>query len=215
VLSIALALLLNRFYLPFLDTTPQPFTSSILALEFAGSLADVRALFVGHDDAIDSFHRGHFVDMLFLVAYGAMLFFANHGAWLWHKRRIYLVGAALALLAGLADCSENLLLMQLQDALQAGGNAPDFSQLRLFVAGKFIAIALAMVCLLPALWPRGVVGKCYAAAVAVAVPATLLTVSGWFNFASAMLLATAVAWLSLWVFMLVITRKMRTHVKAN
>jgi hypothetical protein len=145
--------------------------------------------------------------MLFLVAYGAMLFFANHGAWLWHKRRIYLVGAALALIAGLADFGENLLLMQLNDALRVGGDAPDFSQLRVLVSGKFIAITLATVCLLPALWPRGILGKCYAAAAVVTVPTTVLTIAGWFDFASAMMLATAVAWLSLWVFMLMAVRK--------
>jgi hypothetical protein len=135
---------------------PAVFTSPILALEFASSLTEVRPLFGDASELIRRVHIGHYIDMVFLCAYGAFLSLANIGAWAQWGR--FINGAIAAVIASLADFAENILLMQLTGALLSVAAAPNFILLQFFVSFKFLAIAFSMTCLVPVLWQQTVGG---------------------------------------------------------
>ena len=225
-LVVALALVMSFFYPQSLPNLPAGFSSPILALEFAGSLTEVRTLFGDDSELIRRFHIGHYLDMAFLCAYGAFLSLANIGAWQQRGRFISIIGAIAAVIASLADFAENILLMQLTSALLSVAAAPNFVLLKFFVSFKFLAIAFSMACLVPALWPQAIVektaektarktvgitlgekvgntvGTIYGVATVLAFIATLLTVIGYYGVSTAMSIATVVAWLALWVYLL-------------
>ena len=210
----ALALVMSFFYPLSLPNLPVGFSSPILALEFAGSLTEVRTQFGDDSELIRRFHIGHYLDMAFLCAYGAFLSLANIGAWQQRGRFISIIGAIAAVIASLADFAENILLMQLTSALLSVAAAPNFVLLKFFVSFKFLAIAFSMACLVPALWPQAhveirvgekvgkIAGKVFGVATVLAFITTLLTVVGYYGASTTMVMATAVAWLALWVYLL-------------
>lgn len=206
---IALAIAMSFFYVPSLEGTPEVFSSPILALEFSNSLPEAQALFGGRDDIVRKFHIGHYLDMAFLLAYSAFLYFANFGAWQRKKSSIFLVGSGCAIVAGCADFTENLQLMQLSHALLEGSAAPDFHLLRLCVTVKFTAICLAMLCLVPALWQQNILGKVFTIATVSLAVATVLTLAGRHSASSAMMLLTVIGWGSLWIYLLLALRHTR------
>lgn len=208
-LVIVLSIAMSFFYAPSLDSTPAPFSSPILALEFSNSLAEAQALFAGRDDIVRKFHIGHYLDMGFLLAYSALLYFANIGAWQRKKRGIFLLGSGCAIVAGCADFAENLQLMQLSHALLEGTAPPDFHVLRLLVTIKFSAICLAMLCLVPALWREHLLGKVFTIATVLLSGATVMTVIGKHSASSAMMLMTVIAWGALWIGLLIALRRSR------
>jgi hypothetical protein len=201
---------------------PAGISSPILALEFASSLTEVRTLFGGDSELIRRVHIGHYLDMAFLCAYGAFLSLANIGAWQQRGRFINIIGAIAAVIASLADFAENILLMQLTGALLSVAVAPNFILLQFFVTFKFLAIAFSMACLVPALWQQAIVekkvekkvekrggekvgkiaGKVFGVATVLAFITTLLTVIGYHGASTTMMMATVVAWLALWIYLL-------------
>ncbi len=170
---IVLVLGMNAFYPVTLPTLPAGYFTPILAIEFVASLAHAQALFAGDTALLARTQTGHWIDMGFLLAYGSFLALANLGCWQWQRRRVSLAGAGFAVLAALADCAENLQLLQLGNALQGTSAPPDFSLLRLCVDTKFAGIALSMLCLVPLLWPHGWAGKGFASVSALLAPVTL------------------------------------------
>lgn len=158
---LALAALMFLFYPPALPTLPAGFITPILALEFTDSLEAARAL-LGNDAAlIARVQTGHWIDMGFLLSYGAFLALANLGCWYWQPRPVSLAGLVLALLAAGADSLENGQLLHLGRALLEDTAAPDFGLLRLCVVTKFAAIALSLLCLVPRLRPANGPGKLF------------------------------------------------------
>lgn len=199
---ILLAIILSFFYPANVDNTPQGFSAPIIALEFSTSLSDASQLFADDTRLINRFHTGHQLDMLFLVSYGAFLAFANLSSWYTQRRAISLIGIIAAGIAASADVAENLQLMQLTGALLGTGSAPDFWLLRLFTSTKFLMICASMLCLIPLLWERGLLGRLYTACTLLLTPATLLTLTGYYEFSSAMALLTVIAWVCILIWVL-------------
>jgi len=197
LIVILLGILLSFFYPAGAGNIPPEFSASIIALEFSSSFSDASLLFDDDTALIQRFHTGHQLDMLFLMAYSAFLAFANLGGWYAQRRTLSLIGIIAAGIAASADCAENLQLMQITDALLGSASAPDFWLMRLYVSTKFLMISISMLCLIPLLWNQGFLGKTFCAATLLLAPATLMTLSGYFLFSSAMTLMTAVAWLCL------------------
>ncbi len=202
VLVLLIAIGLTRFYPLQLDTLPAGFVTPILALEFTTSLADARAIVGDNRDLIEQIQRGHWLDMVFLLAYTAFLALAN--GVLWYRLRHW--GAAAGVIAiclgGLADALENSQLLQLGNALLGEAPPPDFAQLRLFVGIKFLAISIAMLCLSRNLFRFGVLGKCFGGVSLVLVPVTVLALDGNPRLIETMGLLNAVGWLILFVWLL-------------
>jgi hypothetical protein len=197
-----LSIAMTRAYPSTVPNLPPEFTSAVLALEFSGSLAEVDALFDGDRGTIMQFHRGHYVDMVYLGVYTVFLAGANLAYWRLQGRLSGLLGMLAAVGAGIADCAENLLLMQVTDALLHQAAAPSFLLLRVLVSSKFVLIGIAMLSLVPSLWRQHSLGKIYSLATAAMIAATTLTLAGYYVASSAMMLATAVAWLALWLVVL-------------
>lgn len=194
---ILLAVIMSYFYPAHAGAMKAGFSHPIIALEFASSFSDANLLFADDTALIQRFQIGHQLDMLFLVAYGAFLACANLGAWYCKKGGLSLIGIIAAGVAASSDCAENLQLMQLTEALLGQGGAPDFWLLRLFVSTKFLMISISMLCLVPLMWNRGWLGGIFASATVLLAPATLLTLSGYFIFSSAMTSLTVLAWICL------------------
>lgn len=202
LLTLLISIGLTFFYPLALDTLPAGFFTPILALEFATSLNDARDIFAGDQALVAQMQRGHWLDMLFLLAYGTFLVLPN--AVLWQRQRHWssLAGMVAAAVAALADILENTKLLQLGDALLQGEPAPDFVLLRLYVGIKFLAISITMLCLGRSLFRYDTLGKLFAALSLVLVPVTMLALDGNPVMIEAMGLITAAGWLILLVWLL-------------
>lgn len=201
-LVVLLALALTFFYPPSLNTLPAGFFTPILALEFTTSLKEARDLFAGDQALIAQMQQGHWLDMLFLLAYGAFLILSNAVLWQYHRHWSALVGMVAAAVAALADMLENTRLLQLGEALLKGEPAPDFVLLRLYVGIKFLAISIAMLCLGRTLVRYDMLGKLFAVISLALVPVTMLALEGNPPLIEAMGLMTAAGWLLLLTWLL-------------
>jgi hypothetical protein len=199
---ILISVVISFFYQPSVPNLPPEFDTPILALEFASSLSDASHLFGDDAKLIRKFQVGHQLDMVFLIAYGAFLWFANLAAWRVQRKTLSLIGMICAIIAASADAAENTQLMQLTDTLLGTSSAPDFWLLRLFASTKFLFISASMLCLIPMLWQQGFIGRLYSGASLLLPAATVLTVSGQFQFATPMIIITVLAWSCLLVCLL-------------
>lgn len=197
-----IGIVISFFYPPLPGELPEGFSLSVIALEFTSSLSNARALFEGELAMIHRYQTGHNIDMIYLVAYGAFLGFANLSGWYAQRRALSLIGIIAAGIASSADFAENLHLMQLSQTLLGSGSAPDFWLLRLFVSTKFLMISVSLLCLVPLLWNRGWLGRIFCASSALIAPCTLLTLTGFFQFSSPMTGLILVAWVSLLLWVL-------------
>jgi len=200
--TVLIGIVISFFYPPLPGALPEGFSLSVIALEFTSSLSSASALFQGDLAMIHRYQTGHSIDMMYLVAYGAFLGFANLSGWYVRRRALSLIGIIAAGIASSADFAENLHLMQLTQALQGSGSAPDFWLLRLFVSTKFLMISVSLLCLVPLLWNRGWLGRGFCASSILIAPCTLLTLSGFFQFSNAMAGSILVAWVCLLVWVL-------------
>ena len=151
-------LLLGLVLLPFgamlAQTFPQTSFSAepaygapILAFEFAGSQADLIAVFGPDGDPLQiarlaAMRAGNEQDYVFLLLYGGFL--GCGLAALWHELRLrpILAATALPILAALCDACENWLLFDIQAAFTAGDYWPAMASLPYPVAAKFVLLAL-------------------------------------------------------------------------
>lgn len=205
-LVILIAIVMNLFYPLSLDTLPNGFVTPILALEFTMSLSDAKAIFNDDRTLMKQVQTGHWVDMVFLLAYGAFLALPNWVMWLRFRHWSGLAGMMAACVAPIADVLENNKLLQLGNALLGDGPPPDFALLRLFVGIKFLAISIAMLCLGRNLFRFGITGKLFAVLSLALVPVTMLALEGNPAMIEIMGLLTAIGWLVLMVW-LVMVRK--------
>ena len=200
--ALILGILVSIYYPPLPGAADAGFSFSILALEFTPSLSAATALFRGDSALIFTYQTGHTLDMIYLLAYGAFLAMANLSAWYLQRRAISLIGIIAAGIASSADFAENLHLMQLTEALLGSGSAPDFWLLRLFVSTKFLMINVSLLCLLPMMWQRGWYGKVFSLSTLLLAPATIMTLTGHFQFSNATAGLILVAWTTLLVWLI-------------
>lgn len=201
-LVLLLAIVLLFFYPPTLDTLPTGFRTPVLALGFTPSMGAAHALF-GNDLAlVQQVQTGHWLDMLFLLFWGAFLALPNAVMWLRYRHWSSLVGITAAVVAAVADVMENGQLLQLGTALLDQGPAPDFDLLRQCVEFKFLAISIAMLFLGRGLFRFGLLGKVFAVISLMLVPVTLLGLNGNPAMIETMGLLTALGWLVLLVWLL-------------
>ncbi len=127
---------------------PKSYGSSILALEFARTMPDLRAIFgdgqdPGHIANIAMAQIATWHDMGFALLYP---FFLATGALALRQesewRPLYLV-PLLAMVAGLLDLVENWLLLGILETFRSGGFDPMLTRLGWPVWGKFLALGLA------------------------------------------------------------------------
>lgn len=173
VVSIAVVL---QVVMPTEAPLERGYVTPILALELARSESDV-AFLSGDGEAAErraAFDRGHVVDMAFPFAYGGLILLL-----LWPAVRegdsLARAGAVFAAITVPTDIAENLTLMQLTDALGAGGAIEGLLG-TLFIAtwAKWIALALALAALGAVTWSRS---KLLAVPLFFALPVTLATVA--------------------------------------
>lgn len=184
-----------------LDTLPAGFRTPILALEFIPSMAAAQALFAGDQALVERMQLGHWLDMLFLLCYGAFLALPNGVMWLRYRHWTSLVGMSAAVVASIADAVENGQLLQLGAAVLDQGPEPDFALLRRCVEIKFLAIVLAMLFLGRSLFRFGLAGKLFALVSLILVPVTLLGLNGSILMIEVMTLLIAAGWVILLVWL--------------
>ena len=201
-LVVLIAIALAFFYPASLDSLPTGFRTPILAIEFTMSLADARAIMGADQALVEQVQIGHWVDMVFLLAYSAFLALPNGVMWLRYRHWSSLAGMIAACVAAVADAAENGKLLQLGNALLGDAPPPDFALLRLFVGIKFLAISIAMLCLGRTLFRFDTLGKVFAVISLVLVPVTMLGLEGNPAMIEAMGLLTALGWLVLLVWLL-------------
>jgi hypothetical protein len=180
-LSLMLAILPTR-----VAWMPDGLFTPILGFEFLESEAERAALLgltdqatitngFSAEDIAQSLWLGVAVDMAFLLSYGSFLAVIALTAWREQQRRIYLLAAAMAILAAGSDAMENRLLLALaQPVLQP---LPDsaFDALRFWVLSKFSGLAMCALLLVPFIGTRTRSGKVFAAAAGLNLVAVLLT----------------------------------------
>ena len=199
---ITLTVVMAFFYPTHLDTMPAGYSTPILAIEMVPSLAAAQTLFAGNEALVHQVQWGHYLDMLFLLAYGALLLLSHWGFWLLQRRWLNVLGIAVILIAISADASENLNLMQLGDALLGQSAPPDFWLLRGFVCTKFLGIGISMLCLCPGLWYQGKLGKAFTLCTLLLAPVTLGAVLDIPVLVEAMGKLIALAWLLLFLWLI-------------
>ncbi len=199
----ALAIVLTFFYPVAQDGLPGGFNTPILALEFATSMADARAVF-GDDRALmQQMQTGHRLDILFALFYGSFLTLANFAVWRGYRHWTSLVGMAAAVVAAIADATENGQLLKMGAALLEQGPEPDFTLLRRCVETKFLAIGIAMLLLGRGAFSTGVTGKLFAVISLALLPVTFLGLGGNPTMIEAMTAMTGLGWMVLLAWLLV------------
>jgi hypothetical protein len=118
----------------------------VLAFEFAGSQADLEAIFGFYTDPqqvtrLAAMRTGNERDYLYMLLYAGFL--ASGCIALWHELRLraLLVAAALPVAAALCDAWENWLLFDIQAAFTLGDYSPAMASLPWPVAAKFLLLA--------------------------------------------------------------------------
>lgn len=147
-LTFGLALVLMVLLPSKLEGLPHGFATPILALEFARGPADLLASVGGGSGAmgtiVEAYDRAHRVDFVFAFAYASLL--AVGGASLLPRggRATTLVLVlGLSLVAALADCAENVVLLDATRLVREGAAPASFAPLVVATSTKWGAIALA------------------------------------------------------------------------
>lgn len=209
-ITLVLGIVISLVYPLTLETLPEGFISPILAIEYLASMPDAERLFAGDLALIGRVQTGHYLDMLFLLAYGAFLALANGALWLHTRHWSAKVGVFAAMIAAVADACENLQLLALGQALLGEGGTPDFELLRLCMGGKFLAITVAMLCLGRNLFQQGVAGKLFCGISLILVPVAMLGLDGNPLLIETMALLIMIGWIILMVW-LIKSRNGLTH----
>ena len=162
------------------------FATPIIALEFAETEAEAEALFpsgdvVARDMLASQFLLGNKIDYVFMVAYGAFLFFFSQYLARSSDNRLYLGASALAVLAPLADMVENLQIAKILKSV-AGENEPLLqSTINLMHTATWIKwLALALVFLIFAYHFYTSQKRSWLMAILLTLP-VLLAIAAWFQ----------------------------------
>lgn len=118
----------------------------VLAFEFAGSQADLEAIFGFFTDPqqvirLAAMRAGNEQDYLYMLLYAGFLVSGCLALWRELRLRPLLAAAALPILAALCDAYENWLLFDIQAAFTAGDYSPAMASLPAPVAAKFLLLA--------------------------------------------------------------------------
>lgn len=122
----------------------------VLAFEFAGSQADLEAIFGFFTDPqqvtrLAAMRAGNEQDYLYMLLYAAFLGCGCLALWRELRLRPLLAAAALPVIAALCDAWENWLLFDIQAAFTLGDYSPAMASLPYPVAAKFLLLAAANV----------------------------------------------------------------------
>lgn len=118
----------------------------VLAFEFAGSQADLEAIFGFFTDPqqvtrLAAMRDGNEQDYLYMLLYAGFLMSGCIALWRELRLRPILAAAALPVAAALCDGYENWLLFDIQAAFTAGDYSPAMASLPTPVAAKFLLLA--------------------------------------------------------------------------
>jgi len=118
----------------------------VLAFEFAGSQADLEAIFGFYTDPqqvkrLAAMRAGNEQDYLYMLLYAGFLASGCLALWRELRLRPLLAAAALPIVAALCDAYENWLLFDIQAAFTAGDYSPAMASLPYPVAAKFLLLA--------------------------------------------------------------------------
>ncbi len=105
---------------------PNGIDSPVIAFEFARTQADLVAVFGEAGDPlrqerIQSMDQGNRIDFAYMAAYSVFITLFFMGAYRKSQRRIWLMFAALGVLAGISDAVENTILFEITADLNAAG----------------------------------------------------------------------------------------------
>lgn len=122
----------------------------VLAFEFAGSQADLEAVFgfftdPGQVRRLAAMRAGNEQDYIYMLLYAGFLASGCLALWREFRARWLLAAAALPVVAALCDACENWLLFDIQTAFTAGDYSPAMASLPYPVAAKFLLLALTNV----------------------------------------------------------------------
>lgn len=145
-LTFGLALVLMGLLPSKLEGLPRGFATPILALEFARGPADLLACVGGGSAAmgaiVEAYDRAHLIDFVFAFAYASLL--AVGGASLLPRGgRATTFVLGLSVVAALADCTENVLLLEATRLVREGSAPASFAPLVIATSTKWGAIAFA------------------------------------------------------------------------
>lgn len=118
----------------------------VLAFEFAGSQADLEAIFGFFTDPqqvtrLAAMRAGNEQDYLYMLLYAGFLGCGCFALWRELRHRAWLAAAALPVAAALGDAYENWLLFDIQAAFTLGEYSPAMASLPWPVAAKFLTLA--------------------------------------------------------------------------
>jgi hypothetical protein len=118
----------------------------VLAFEFAGSQADLEAIFGFFTDPqqvtrLAAMRAGNERDYLYMLLYAGFLVSGCIALWRELRHRALLAAAVLPVAAALCDAWENWLLFDIQAAFTLGDYSPAMASLRYPVAAKFLLLA--------------------------------------------------------------------------
>lgn len=122
----------------------------VLAFEFAGSQADLEAIFGFFTDPrqvtrLAAMRAGNEQDYLYMLLYAGFLGAGCLALWRELRARWLLAAAVLPVIAALSDAYENWLLFDIQAAFTLGDYSPAMASLPYPVAAKFLLLALTNV----------------------------------------------------------------------
>lgn len=122
----------------------------VLAFEFAGSQADLEAIFGFFTDPqqvkrLAAMRAGNEQDYIYMLLYAGFLASGCLALWRELRLRPLLAAAALPVAASLCDAYENWLLFDIQAAFTAGDYSPAMASLPYPVAAKFLLLAITNV----------------------------------------------------------------------
>ncbi|SBV31324.1 conserved membrane protein of unknown function [uncultured Sphingopyxis sp.] len=118
----------------------------VLAFEFAGSQADLEAIFGFFTDPqqvtrLAAMRTGNERDYLYMLLYAGFLAGGCIALWRELRHRALLAAAVLPVAAALCDAWENWLLFDIQAAFTLGDYSPAMASLPYPVAAKFLLLA--------------------------------------------------------------------------
>ena len=118
----------------------------VLAFEFAGSQADLEAIFGFFTDPdqvtrLAAMRTGNERDYLYMLLYASFLVSGCIALWRELRLRALLAAAVLPVAAALCDAWENWLLFDIQAAFTLGDYSPAMASLPYPVAAKFLLLA--------------------------------------------------------------------------
>lgn len=118
----------------------------VLAFEFAGSQADLEAIFGFYTDPdqvarLAAMRAGNERDYLYMLLYAGFLVSGCLALWRELRHRALLAAAVLPVAAALCDGWENWLLFDIQAAFTLGDYSPAMAGLPYPVAAKFLLLA--------------------------------------------------------------------------